>query len=65
MHLGGEGETVEIDGASFGGYIKPANHRENRVDRRLAKHQTGKRQVVVDARGGRVHPATAPAHSQP
>jgi transposase-like protein len=47
MHLGGEGETVEIDGAYFGGYIKPANHRENRVDRRLAKHQTGKRQVVV------------------
>ena len=35
MHLGGEGETVEVDGAYFGGYIKPANHRENRVDRRL------------------------------
>jgi transposase-like protein len=41
---------VEIDGAYFGGYVKPANHVENRVDRRKAMHQTGKRQVVVAAR---------------
>ena len=34
MQLGGDGETVEVDGAYFGGYIKPANHRENRVDRK-------------------------------
>ena len=39
--------AVEIDGAYFGGYVKPANHRENRVDRRMAANQTGKRQVVV------------------
>lgn len=38
---------VEIDGAYFGGYVKPANYRENRVDRRLAINQTGKRRVVV------------------
>jgi hypothetical protein len=38
---------VEIDGAYFGGYVKPANEKANRVDRRLAMHQTGKRQVVV------------------
>lgn len=38
---------VEIDGAYFGGYIKPANHKENRIDRRLARYQTGKRRVVV------------------
>ncbi len=59
MHLGGEGETVEVDGAYFGGYMKPANHRENRVDRRLARHQTGKRQVVVvmRERGGSTLPA--------
>jgi hypothetical protein len=59
MRIGGDGETVEIDGAYIGGYIKPANHRENRVDRRLAKHQTGKRQVVVVARerGGSTLPA--------
>lgn len=62
MYLGGEGETLEIDGGYFGGYIKPANHRENRRDRRLAKNQNGKRQVVVvvvvvKERGGRTLPA--------
>ena len=39
--------TVEVDGAYFGGYVKPANWKSNRVDRRLAQHQTGKRRVVV------------------
>ncbi len=38
---------VEIDGAYFGGYVKPANWKENRIDRRLAENQTGKRRVVV------------------
>jgi transposase-like protein len=38
---------VEVDGAYFGGHIRPANKVENRVDRRLAEHQTGKRRVVV------------------
>ncbi len=38
---------VEVDGAYFGGYVKPANNKENRVDRRRAEHQTGKRKVVV------------------
>jgi transposase-like protein len=38
---------VEIDGAYFGGYVKPANYKENRRDRRLASNQTGKRRVVV------------------
>jgi transposase-like protein len=59
MRLGGSGETVEIDGAYFGGYIKPANHKENRRDRRLAKNQNGKRQVVVVVRerGGSTLPA--------
>lgn len=38
---------VEIDGAYFGGYSKPANYKENRLDRRLAENQTGKRRVVV------------------
>ncbi len=59
MHLGGAGRTVEVDGAYFGGYIKPANHKENRRDRRLAKNQNGKRQVVVviRERDGRTLPA--------
>lgn len=39
--------TVEVDGAYFGGYSKPANERKDRKDRRLTEHQTGKRKVVV------------------
>jgi len=41
---------VEIDGAYFGGHIRPANFKEDRVDRRLAEHQTGARRVVVALR---------------
>jgi transposase-like protein len=41
---------VEIDGAYFGGHIRPANMAEDRVDRRLAEHQTGTRRVVVAIR---------------
>jgi transposase-like protein len=42
--------TVEIDGAYFGGHVRPANRAVDRVDRRKAMHQTGKRQVVVTMR---------------
>ncbi len=38
---------VEIDGAYFGGHIRPENRKEDRRDRRLAKNQNGKRQCVV------------------
>ncbi len=57
--LGGPGKIVEIDGGYFGGYIKPANHKANRVDRRLARNQNGKRQcvVVIRQRDGHVLPA--------
>lgn len=41
---------VEIDGAYFGGHIRPANIKEDRIDRRLAEHQTGARRVVVALR---------------
>ena len=66
MQLGGDGETVEVDGGYFGGYVKPANHRENRRDRRLAKNQNGKRQVVVviRERGGRTLPAVFKSESR-
>src|SRR5579883_2143820 len=37
----------EIDGAYFGGGVKPHNEVAKRVDRRTAEQQTGKRQVVV------------------
>jgi hypothetical protein len=57
--FGGEGKVAEVDGGYFGGYVKPANHRENRRDRRLAKNQNGKRRVVVIVRerGGNGVPA--------
>jgi transposase-like protein len=48
--VGGEGKVVEADGGYFGGYVKPANYRENRRDRRLGRNQSGKRQVVVVVR---------------
>jgi transposase-like protein len=56
--IGGEDWEAEIDGAYFGGYVKPANHRENRRDRRLRVNQSGKRKVVViiRERGGRTLP---------
>ncbi len=38
---------VEIDGAYFGGHIRPENRKEDRRDRRLAENQTGKRRAVV------------------
>ncbi len=48
--------TVEIDGAYFGGHVRPANSREDRVDRRLLQNRTGKRRVVVVLRErGRTH----------
>jgi hypothetical protein len=48
--IGGEGKVAEIDGGYFGGYVKPANHRENRRDRRLWANQSGKRRAVVIVR---------------
>jgi len=57
--LGGVGKAVEVDGAYFGAYQKPANHKENLRDRRLAKNQNGKRQcvVVIRQRDGMVLPS--------
>ena len=52
---------VEVDGAYFGGYVKPANHKAKRRDLRKAENQTGKRQVVVvmRERAGRALPFIA------
>jgi hypothetical protein len=49
---------VEIDGAYFGGHVRPANRKADRVDCRLSEHQTGKRRCVVAIRerGGRTLP---------
>src|ERR1700733_4479171 len=56
QRIGGEGRTAEIDGAYFGGHVRPENLAADRIDRRLADHQSGKRQVVVAMRerGGRM-----------
>jgi hypothetical protein len=56
-----EGElsgVVEIDGAYFGGHVRPENEKAKQQDRRLPENQTGKRQsvVVVRERGGRTLP---------
>lgn len=50
IHLGGAGRAVEVDGAYFGGHVRPENRKEDRLDRRLAENQTGKRQCVVVVR---------------
>jgi transposase-like protein len=57
--VGGEGKEAEVDGGYFGGYVKPANLKERRVDRRFARNQNGKRKVVViiRERGGNSVPA--------
>jgi hypothetical protein len=39
-----------VDGAAFGGHVRPANVREDRVDRRLLRNRSGKRRVVVAVR---------------
>ena len=54
-----------VDGGYFGGYVKPANLRENRRDRRLLRNQTGKRQcvVVVRQRDGRTMPSAFPTEA--
>ena len=50
-HRSANGATVsgevEVDGAYFGGHVRPANYKADRIDRRLAENQTGKRRVVV------------------
>lgn len=39
--------NVEVDGAYFGGYVKPANRAEDRKDLRKKANRSGKRQSVV------------------
>jgi hypothetical protein len=64
--VGGEGKEAEIDGGYFGGYVKPANLKEDRIDRRFARNQNGKREVVVIVRerGGNSVPAIFHSESQ-
>jgi transposase-like protein len=50
--------TVEIDGAYFGGHVRPENRKDDRKDRRLAQNQNPNRRVVVvmRERNGRTLP---------
>jgi transposase-like protein len=49
---------VEVDGAWFGGHVRPRNHRIERIDRRLRNHRSRKRRcvVVIRQRGGATVP---------
>jgi transposase-like protein/predicted secreted protein len=55
---------VELDGAYFGGHVRPENRKEDRKDRRLAENQSGKRQVVVVARERQGRTLTTVAKSE-
>ena len=50
--------AVEVDGAYFGGYVRPENRKEDRVDRRRSEHKDRDRRVVIALaqRSGRVLP---------
>ncbi len=56
--IGDDHPEASVDGAYFGGHVRPANLKENRRDRRLWKNQSGKRKVVVVIRehGGETLP---------
>jgi transposase-like protein len=57
--IGGDGKVAEVDSGYFGGYVKPANLKNHRVDRRFYEHQSGKRKavVVIRERDGNTLPA--------
>jgi ribosomal protein L37AE/L43A/transposase-like protein len=56
---------VQVDGMYTGGHKKPENRKADRIDRRRAEEQTGKRQVVVVVREvlGRTLPFVVPRES--
>jgi hypothetical protein len=64
--IGGEGKVAEVDSGYFGGYVKPANLRDRRLDRRFASNQSGKRKavVVIRERGGNTIPAVFRSEKQ-
>ena len=65
LRIGGKGKVAEIEGAYFGGHIRPENRAIDRLDRRLAENQSDKRQVVVvmRERQGRTLVQVAPAEA--
>ena len=63
--LGGDGVVAEVDGLYAGGYQRPANFRENRIDRRLGENRSGKRKsvIVIRERDGLSLPAVFASES--
>ncbi len=57
--IGGDGKVAEVDSGYFGGYVKPANLKNHRVDRRFSEHQSHKRKavIVIRERNGNTLPA--------
>ena len=47
MDLSPVSGDVHADGAYFGGHVRPANKKEDRVDRRLAEHQNPDKRCVL------------------
>jgi transposase-like protein len=64
--IGGTGKVAEIDAGYFGGYVKPANLKEHRADRRLSENQSGKRKavIVIRERNGNSLPAVFRSEGQ-
>src|SRR5438477_204455 len=64
--VGGAGKVAEVDGAYFGGYVKPHNHREERVDRRRWENRSDKRRsvVIIRERNGASVPAVFKSEDQ-
>lgn len=58
--------VVEVDGAFFGGHVRPTRNRDEQPDRRLVENKSAKRQVVVVARerNGRTIPFVVQRESQ-
>jgi transposase-like protein len=63
--IGDDQPVAEVDGAYFGGYVKPGNLASSRRDRRLKRNQSGKRKVVVIVRerGGETLPGVFPSEA--
>jgi transposase-like protein len=64
--VGGEGKVAEVDTGYFGGYVKPANLKEHRRDRRFLENQSGKRRavVIIRERNGNSVPAVFRSEGQ-
>jgi transposase-like protein len=45
--VGGKGKVAEVDSGYFGGYVKPANLKPHRADRRFVENKSGKRKAVI------------------